>query len=94
MKQTVNVDNPECPRGSANRRRITLSDRAYALPRNLIAIPHAGFTTATVWRSRSPFSSCTSRSRAGKLEVAQHHNKKVTWREEEKNEEKDFLVLF
>jgi hypothetical protein len=49
---------------------------------------------ATVQRSCSPFSSYTSRNRAGKLEAAQHHIRNITRREEEKNGEKNFLVCF
>jgi hypothetical protein len=94
MKQTVDVDDLKRPRGSTNHRRTTPSGRVDALARNLIVVHRAVFTMATVQRSCSSFSSCTSRSRAGKLEVAQHHNRKVTMREEEKNGEKDFLVLF
>jgi hypothetical protein len=35
-----------------------------------------------------------SRSRACKLEIAQHHSRNVTRREEEKNGEKYFLVMY
>jgi hypothetical protein len=73
LKQVVDVNNPEQPHGSVNCRCTTLSSRADALPRNLIPGPHAGFTTAKAQRSRSPVSSCTSKSRAGKLGAAQHH---------------------
>jgi hypothetical protein len=70
------VDDPEHPRGTVNHRCTPPSGRTDTLPRNLIVIPRAGFTTATVWRSRSPFSSCT-RSRASKLEAAQHHSRVI-----------------
>jgi hypothetical protein len=93
MKQTVNIDDYECPRESVNRSRTTPSDHTDALHRNLIVVPHAGFTTATVQRFHSPFSSSTLRSRAGKLEATQHH-RNITRREEEKNQEKNFLVYF
>jgi hypothetical protein len=93
MKQTVDVNDPESPRGSVNHSQTTLRSRADALPRNLIVVPCVGFTTAIVQRSRSSFSLCTSRSRADKLEVDQHHNRSITRREEEKNEEKNFLVF-
>jgi hypothetical protein len=43
------------------------------LPRNLIVIPHAGFTMAKAWKSQSPFS-FMSRSRAGELLEAKHHS--------------------
>jgi hypothetical protein len=78
MKQTVDVDDLEHPRGSTNRSRTTSSGRADALHRNHIVVPCVGFTTAMVQRSCSPFSSCTSRSRASELEVAQHHSRSVT----------------
>jgi hypothetical protein len=94
MKQTIDVDDPEHPRGSVNHRRTTLSGRTNALPGNLIAVPHVGFTMAMVWRPCSPFSSCTSWSRADKLEATQHHSRNVTRREQEKNTEKNFLVSF
>jgi hypothetical protein len=58
-----------------NHRRTTPSDRADALPRNLIAVPLAGFTTIMVQRSRSPVSSCTTRSRDYKLKATQHHSR-------------------
>jgi hypothetical protein len=74
MKQTIDVDDAERPRGSANCRHTTPSGHAEALPKNLIAIPHAGFTAAKVQRSHSPISSCVSKSRVSKLGAAQHHN--------------------
>jgi hypothetical protein len=49
---------------------------------------------ATVRKSHSPFSSSTSRSRAGKLEIAQHHSRNVTRREEDKNREISFLIAY
>jgi len=42
--------------GSTRRNRLASSGRAVALPRNLIAIPRTGFTTATARRYHSPFS--------------------------------------
>jgi hypothetical protein len=48
MKQTLDVDNPEHPQGSANHSHTTLSGRADVLPRKLIVIPCVGFTTATI----------------------------------------------
>jgi hypothetical protein len=94
MKQAIGVDNPERPRGSVNCRCTASSGRANALPRNLITVPRAGFTTAKVQRSRSPVSSCTSRSRASKLGTTQHHSRVVKEREEEENGEKDFIVCY
>jgi hypothetical protein len=35
-----------------------------------------------------------SRSRAGKLEIAQHHSRNVTRREEDKNREMSFLIAY
>jgi hypothetical protein len=67
----------EYPRGSANHRHTTSSGRADALFRNLIVIPRADFTMTMVRRSRSPVSSCTKRSSAGKVEAAQHHNRVI-----------------
>jgi hypothetical protein len=77
MKRTVDIDDPERPHGSVNHRRTTPNGCANVLPKNLIVVPRARFTTATVQRSRSRFSSCTTRSRAGKLEAAQHHSRVV-----------------
>jgi hypothetical protein len=93
MKQTIDVDDLECPCGGANHRRTSLRGRTDALSRNLIVVPRVGFTIAMVWRSRSPISSCTTRSRAGKLEAAQHHNR-VVKREEETDEERYFLMSY
>jgi hypothetical protein len=73
---------------------IAPSSHTDALHRNLIVVPRVGFTTVAVQRSRSPFSSCTSRSRDGKLETAQHHSRNVTQREEERNGEKYFLIAY
>jgi hypothetical protein len=56
MKQSVNVDDPECPRGSTNCSHTTLSGHVDVLPRNLIAVPRVGFMMAMVQRFRSPFS--------------------------------------
>ena len=53
---------------SAERSRTGSSGRAVALPRNLIAIPRAGFTTARVRRYRSPFSSVHANGRAGEIQ--------------------------
>ena len=52
---------------SAERSRSVSSGRAVALPRNLIAVPRAGFTTARVRRYRSPFSSVHAKGRAGEI---------------------------
>jgi hypothetical protein len=49
---------------------------------------------AKVQMSRSPVSSCTSKSRAGKLGAAQYHSRVIKEREEEENEEKYFLVCY
>ena len=49
---------------SAERSRSASSGRAVALPRNLIAVPRADFTTARVRRYRSPF----SKGRAGAIQ--------------------------
>jgi hypothetical protein len=77
MKQTVDVDDLECPHGSMNHSHTTLSVHADVLPRNLITIPCAGFMTAMIRGSCSPFSSCMARSRTDKLEAAEHHSKIV-----------------
>ena len=53
---------------SAERSRTGSSGRAVALPRNLIAVPRAGFTTARVRRYRSPFSSVHAKGRAGEIQ--------------------------
>ena len=45
-----------------------VTGRAVALPRNLIAVPRAGFTTARVRRYRSPFSSVHAKGRAGEIQ--------------------------
>jgi hypothetical protein len=52
---------------SAERSRSVSSGRAVALPRNLIAVPRAGFTTTRVRRYRSPFSSVHAKGRAGEI---------------------------
>ena len=52
---------------SVERSRTASSDRAAALPRNLIAVPPAGFTTARVRRYRSPFSSVHAKGRVGEI---------------------------
>jgi hypothetical protein len=85
MKQSVDVDDLEYPRGSANGRRTALSGRTDALPRNFIDVPRAGFRTTKVRRYRSPVSLCTSRSRDGKLKAAHHHSRVEKEREEEEN---------
>ena len=43
------------------------SGRAVALPKNLIVVPRAGFTTTRVRRYRSPFSSVHAKGRAGEI---------------------------
>ena len=53
---------------SAERSRSASSGRAVALPRNLIAVPRAGFMTARVRRYRSPFSSVHAKGRAGEIQ--------------------------
>ena len=56
----------EC--SNAERSRSASSGRAVALPRNLIAVPRAGFTTARVRKYRSPFSSVHAKGRAGEIQ--------------------------
>ena len=58
--------NADC--SSAECSRTGSSGRAVALPRNLIAVPRAGFTTARVRRYRSPFSSVHAKGRAGEIQ--------------------------
>ena len=53
---------------SAERSRSVSSGRAVALPRNLIAVPRAGFTTARVRRYHSPFSLVHAKGRAGEIQ--------------------------
>ena len=53
---------------SAERSRSASSGRAVALPRNLIAVPRAGFTTARVRKYRSPFSLVHAKGRAGEIQ--------------------------
>ena len=48
--------------------RSASSGRAVALPRNLVAVPRAGFTMARVRRYRSPFSSVHAKGRAGEIQ--------------------------
>ena len=65
---------------SAEHSRTVSSGRAVALPRNLIVVPCAGFTTARVRRYRSPFSSVHTKGRAGEIQqindIAQQEMKK------------------
>ena len=56
----------EC--SSAERSRSVSNGHAVALPRNLIAVPRAGFTTARVRRYRSPFSSVHAKGEAGEIQ--------------------------
>jgi hypothetical protein len=93
MKQTVDADDPKHPRGNANRSRTTLSGHADALPINLIVVPRADFTTAMVRRSRSPFSLCTSRSKADKLEAARHHREASQGGRKKRMERRFFLSV-
>jgi hypothetical protein len=53
---------------SAERSRTVSSGHAVVLPRNLIAVPRAGFTTARVRRYRSPFSTVHAKGRAGEIQ--------------------------
>ena len=53
---------------SAERSWSASSGRAIALPRNLIVVPRAGFTTARVRRYRSPFSSVHAKKRASEIQ--------------------------
>ena len=53
---------------SAERSQSASSGRVVALPRNLIAVPRAGFTTARVRRYRSPFSSVHAKGGAGEIQ--------------------------
>ena len=53
---------------SAEHSRSASSGRAVALPRNLIAVPRAGFTTARVRRYRSPISLVHAKGRAGEIQ--------------------------
>jgi len=53
---------------SAESSRTGSSGRAVALPRNLIVVPRAGFTTARVQKYRSPFSSVHAKGGAGEIQ--------------------------
>ena len=53
---------------NAERSRSASSGRAIALPRNLIAVPRAGFMMARVRKYRSPFSSVHAKGRAGEIQ--------------------------
>ena len=82
MKKWCSADRT---RGSTERSRSASNGRAVALSGNLIAIPRAGFTTATTRRYRSPFSSVHAKEKNPWDLATQYHN--TNHRMEKKREE-------